>query len=313
MVSDPQETSRPRFCPYPRVDELLEKTRERAATLAKNSKPLAAILPKKRRLHTIADAPNFSSPLPLNPDFSRLAENKSISRKRMGSVTFSELEWLEGCFKALLESNSYALWLMSGLLSQLKRDGFTPSDPTLFDSAISSISCVLANQTDSVAAMSDFIVSKWRESYLAHVSLPISAAQKHELLVTLGLWPEFYISFIHSSWSGWDPVTHCFHKIFSRRFRVRLRRTPSSPPYRWPNSHVLSLSRGKSSSSSRTASSSRGASSSGFSSPLDYGRASPSSSYGKRSASPSHRGGGKRSKGGRGMSPSVKSHQGFWK
>ena len=108
-------------------------------------------------------------------------------------------------------------------------------------------------------------------------------------------------------------MTHCFHKIFSRRFWVRLRRTPSSPPYRWPNSHVLSLSRGKSSSSSRTASSSRGASSSGFSSPLDYGRASPSSSYGKRSASPSHRGGGKRSKGGRGMSPSVKSHQGFWK
>ena len=80
-VSDPQETSRPHFHLYPGVNKLLKKTHERAATLAKNSKPLAAILTKKRRLHSVAEAPNFSAPLPLNPDFSRLAENKSVSRK----------------------------------------------------------------------------------------------------------------------------------------------------------------------------------------------------------------------------------------
>ena len=34
--------------------------------------------------------------------------------------------------------------------------------------------------------MSDFIVSKRRESYLGHASLPLSAAQKCELQVTLG-------------------------------------------------------------------------------------------------------------------------------
>ena len=36
------------------------------------------------------------------------------------------------------------------------------------------------------AAMSDFLVSKRRESYLAHVSLPISTSQKRELLVSPG-------------------------------------------------------------------------------------------------------------------------------
>ena len=152
----------PCFRLYPRVDELIDKTRERAAILAKASKPLAAILPKKRRLHMVAGAPIFSTPLPLNPDFSRLAENKSVARKRMGSVTFSELKRLEGCSKALLESNSYAMWLMAGLMSQLKRDGFTPSDLKLFDSALSSISHALASQTETAAAMSDFIVSKRR-------------------------------------------------------------------------------------------------------------------------------------------------------
>ena len=80
-VSDPQEFSRPRFCLYLRVWELLDKTRELAATLAKGSKPLLAVLPKKRRLHNVADAPGFATPLTLNPDFSRLVENKSTSKK----------------------------------------------------------------------------------------------------------------------------------------------------------------------------------------------------------------------------------------
>ena len=100
VVSDPLETSYPRFCLYPRVRELLDKTSERAATLAKGSKPLLAILPKKRH-HNVADTTGFATPLTLNTDFSWLAENKLILKKHMVSVTFSELERLEGCSKAL--------------------------------------------------------------------------------------------------------------------------------------------------------------------------------------------------------------------
>ena len=93
---------------------------------------------------------------------------------------------MEGCAKALQEANSFSLWLMSGLLSQLKRDGFKPSDPSLFDSAISSISCCLSNRTQTAAALSDFLVLKRRESYLGHASVPLSTVQKRELLVTPG-------------------------------------------------------------------------------------------------------------------------------
>ena len=69
--------------------------------------------------------------------------------------------------------------------------------------------------------------------------------------------------------------------------------------------------KGKSSSSSGAAGSSR-AGPSGYSSPLDYPR-SGSTSSGKRLASPSQGGGGKRSRGGRGVSPSPKSKRGFQK
>ena len=76
----------------------------------------------------------------------------------MSSVSFFELERMEGYTKALLEANSYSLWLMSGLLSQLKRDGFQHSDPTLFDSAISSLSSSISNQTQTASALTDFFI-----------------------------------------------------------------------------------------------------------------------------------------------------------
>ena len=91
-VTDPPGSSRPRFHLYPRVADIIQGTRDRASSLARRTKPLTSILPKKRRLQSVADEPEFSSPQVLNPDFSQLAENKSISNRCMSSVTFFELE-----------------------------------------------------------------------------------------------------------------------------------------------------------------------------------------------------------------------------
>ena len=137
-------------------------------------------------MFTVADEPNYSRPLLVNPDFSRLTANRTIPKIRAGTVSFVDMERLEKCFRSLLEGNSHALWLMSGLLPQLKADGFSPSDPSLFDKTISSISSTLASQTSLAAAMAEFMVTKRRESLLSHVSLPLTAAQKQELLVTPG-------------------------------------------------------------------------------------------------------------------------------
>ena len=124
------------------------------------------------------DSPQFTAPLTVNVDFSRLAENKTISYKRVGIVTFFELERLESSANSLLEANAFSLWLLSGLLSRLKRDGSSPSDPALFDFAISSLSTLLSGQTRVAAALSDFFfISDCRESFLGHASLPLSVAQ----------------------------------------------------------------------------------------------------------------------------------------
>ena len=93
---------------------------------------------------------------------------------------------MESSTRSLLEANSYSLWLLSGLLSQLKRGGFAPSDPLLFDSGLSSLSASLSGQTRTAASLTDFLVSKRRESFLSHALLPLSAPQKCDLLVTPG-------------------------------------------------------------------------------------------------------------------------------
>ena len=88
--------------------------------------------------------------------------------------------------QASLEAYSYSLWMTSGFLSQLKLDSFNPSDPTLFNTAISSVSAALSSQARLGAAVSSFLRSKRRESLLAHATVPVSQVQKRELMVTPG-------------------------------------------------------------------------------------------------------------------------------
>ena len=84
---------------------------------------------------------------------------------------------------SLLEVCSFSPWMMSGLLSQLKHDGFNSSDPTLFNTAISSVFAALSSQAHFAAAVSTFMRSKRRESLLACAVVPVSQVQKRELTV----------------------------------------------------------------------------------------------------------------------------------
>ena len=75
---------------------------------------------------------------------------------------------------------------MSGILAMLKRDGFQPSDPALFNSALSSVSAALSRQARTAAAGFTFVRAKHRESLLAHTTLPVPETQKRDLTVTPG-------------------------------------------------------------------------------------------------------------------------------
>ena len=137
---------------------------------------------------------------------------------------------------------------------------FQPSDPALFNSALSSVSAALSRQAHSSAAGSDFIRAKRRESLLAHTTLPVPESQKRSLttfpgtssgLFDSGLLAEV-VAQVHSS----SQISSNLALSRSLR-RGRSTQAPSSSPLTGPC--LSSFSRGRpygkrSSSSSRSGS-----------------------------------------------------------
>ena len=157
--------SKQRFRRYPRVAEVLEEVAARSEALARRAKPLSRVIPARARSYALADDAVFASSQPVNSSFVQLAGSR-----RWGSITFLEMERLEWLFQNQLEVTSSSLWLMSGILAMLKRDSFQPSDPTLFNSALFSVSAALSRQARTAAAGFGFIRAKRRDSLLAHTS-----------------------------------------------------------------------------------------------------------------------------------------------
>ena len=178
--------SKQRFRMYPRVAEVPEEVAARSEALARRAKPLLRVIPARARAYAMADDAIFTSSQPVNSAFAQLVGSRALGSRRWGSVTFSEMERLERLFQGQLEVTSSSFWLMSGILAMLKRDGFQPSDPALFNSALSSVSAALSRQARTAAAGSTFIRAKRRESLLAHTTLPVPEMQKRDLTVTPG-------------------------------------------------------------------------------------------------------------------------------
>ena len=167
--SPASSSSRPRYRVYPRVDAVESE-----------------VLPRKIRRYAVADQPLFAALPPINPSFSRLSGASAVGSKPWGSVNFAEMESLERLFRCQLEATSSSLWMMSGILAMLKRDGFNPSTPGLFNTAIATVSASLAFQARTAASGSVFLRSKRRESLLAHSKVPILEPQKRTLIVSPG-------------------------------------------------------------------------------------------------------------------------------
>ena len=179
-------SSRRRYRLYPRVAEVQEEVAARAEANARRSRPVSRILPSRARYYSLADDPLFAASQPVNSAFAQLVGQRSFTGKRWGAITFSEMERLERVFQGQLEVTSSTLWLMSGILATLKTDGFQPSDPALFNSALSSVSAALSRAARTASSCSVFLRAKRRESMLAHTTLPIPDSQKRDLTVSPG-------------------------------------------------------------------------------------------------------------------------------
>ena len=277
-VSELQSLAQPRMRVYPRPSELLSQSSDCSAEFAHESKPLHKVIPLWRHLFPIPDEPDFASLQWLNPDFARITGNKTITKTRVGTATFADLEKVEKCSRALAAGQSQSYLLLLALLSQLKQDGFQPSDPLLFDKTILALSASFATQTSLYASLTDFIMAKRCESFLAHVTFPVSEPQKCELLVSPG------------------TDAFLFDQLLLEKVSEQLKDSMS----------LSKLSKSAGRSKPAHAANQR------YASPLDFSRPG-SSGYRICSVSPARGSASKRDRDGRGVSPSTNSCKGFRK
>ena len=279
-VADPPEPARKFMRLYPRVSEIQKSLHDYAANLSRESRPLFGVLPSRRRAFSIGDEPDFCRQRFINSDFARICRSKSVAKSRMASVSLADLERLDRVPRMILAGDSQCYWFLSALLIQLKEDGYQPSNPSLFDKSISSLSSALATQTNVTSCLSEFITAKRRESYLSHSSFTLPESLKRELLVAPGTGSLLFNQPLLSS------------AIENMKEDSLLSSTSS----------LASISKAAIKSKSQGGSGK-------YTSPLDAPRAG-TSGFRKRSSSP-YRRGSKRGHGGRGAAPSSSRSRGF--
>ena len=97
-------------------------------------------------------------------------------------LTVRDLMALECYFRAQSESLSYSMWILSGFLGFIRLQGFTPSDPTLFNQLVTTLSKSLAHQAHVSASNTAYACHKRREFYLSHLPAYFTDINKRSML-----------------------------------------------------------------------------------------------------------------------------------
>ena len=105
--------------------------RERAAALSRKMNLLLAVLPKKNWKQLVTDVTDFATALPVNPDFSRLTDNKTVSSMHWGSITFLEMDRMESV--SFIAGGDFAFPLVDDWDSFTKQASFNPPETALFN------------------------------------------------------------------------------------------------------------------------------------------------------------------------------------
>ena len=91
--------------------------------------PSAALPNRRRSLDNCAES-QLRSAAPFNTNLPRLVG--TLSAKRSLNMSFDEAEKVESLLKGMVDSQSFAFWLLSTLLHWLKEINFVPPDSALF-------------------------------------------------------------------------------------------------------------------------------------------------------------------------------------
>ena len=115
-----------------RVRSILSEADSRIASLLASGRPESSLLPPCNAQYSVGGEALLGSAAPVNPSLLAMSERPLRPSLHLG-LTVREAALLEASSRALSESLSHTMWLLSGLLGFVCLQGFSPSDAPLFN------------------------------------------------------------------------------------------------------------------------------------------------------------------------------------
>ena len=138
-------------------------------------------MPPRHAQYSVGGGTSLGSAAPVNPSLLAMFEHPLRPSLHLGLMV-REAALLESSSRALSESLSHSMWLLSGLLGFVRLQGFTPSDAPLFNMLVTSLSKCLAHQASISASHTAFVGLKRRQFYLSHLPAYFTDVHKQTIM-----------------------------------------------------------------------------------------------------------------------------------
>ena len=166
---------------FDRVRQSLNDADSRMAAFLSSGRSDRVFLPSRRLPYAVCGDHAGAKAVPVNESLLAHFE-RPLRNSLLVGLSVKDAMSLESSFRRQSESLSYALWILSGLLGFVRVQGFSPSDPALFNQLVTALSKSLAHQASVTASQISYICAKRREFYLSHLSAYFSDSTKRSLL-----------------------------------------------------------------------------------------------------------------------------------
>ena len=141
---------------FERVRSTLSEVDSCLASLLASGRPEYSLLPPRNAQYSVGGEALLGSATPVNPSLLAMFKRPLRPSLHLG-LTIREAALLEASSRALSESLSSVMWLLSGLLGFVRLQGFSPSDAPLFNTLVTSLSKCLAHQASISASHTAFV------------------------------------------------------------------------------------------------------------------------------------------------------------
>ena len=153
----------------------------RLASMLAAGRADSPILPQRMSQYAVHGELAAGAAVPVNPSLLLMFERSLRPSLQLG-ISLREAALLESSSRFHSEALSHCLWLLSTLLAFVRLQGFFPSDASLFNTLVTSLSKCLAHQASLSASTTAFLGLKCRHFYLSHLPAYFSEANKRAML-----------------------------------------------------------------------------------------------------------------------------------